>query len=59
VQKLNQATVAALKDPDVKSKLEAAGLLPVGNTAAEFAALQKEDFERRGKLVKAAGIRAD
>jgi tripartite-type tricarboxylate transporter receptor subunit TctC len=59
VERLNTATVQALQSPDVKGKLEAAGLLPVGNTAAQFAAQQKLDFEARGRLVKSANIQGD
>ena len=59
VEKLNHAAVDALKSPDVKATLEAAGLVPVGNTPAQLAAQQKADFERRGKLIKSAGIEMD
>ena len=59
LDRVHQATVAALRSPDVRNKLEGAGLLPIGNTPAQFAAIQKSDFERRGKLIKSANIQGD
>ncbi len=43
--RLNTSLVKALTAPDVTAKLDAAGLLVVGNSAAQFAAQQKSDYE--------------
>ena len=56
VERLSGALVKALNAPDVVARLNAAGLLPVGNAPAQFAAQQKADYEQRGALIKAIGI---
>jgi tripartite-type tricarboxylate transporter receptor subunit TctC len=56
---MHDAAVAALKSPDVSAKLEAAGLVPVGDSAAAFAKRLKDDFDKRGALIKASGITLD
>jgi tripartite-type tricarboxylate transporter receptor subunit TctC len=57
VKRLQQAIAATLHSPEVGDKLRAQGLLPVGNTSAEFAgdiARSSAVFQR---LVKAAGLK--
>ncbi|VTU22917.1 Argininosuccinate lyase [Variovorax sp. PBL-H6] len=59
VAKLNAEINAALKLPDVRSKLEAAGIEIQGGTPQEYAALIKSDLAKWGKVVKEAGISAE
>jgi tripartite-type tricarboxylate transporter receptor subunit TctC len=59
VKRLNEEIVRALQRPEVKEKLLAAGIEPVGSTSEALAALIKSEVERMGKIIKAAGIRAD
>jgi tripartite-type tricarboxylate transporter receptor subunit TctC len=57
--RLQAEIVKALNAPDVRARLEPAGLVVVGNTPTEFGALIKADLEKRGRLIKAAGIQTD
>jgi tripartite-type tricarboxylate transporter receptor subunit TctC len=59
VQRLNAEIVKILKLPDVRERLEALGLDPVGNTPDEFAAFQKAEIAKWAKVVKDAKITAD
>lgn len=59
VDKLNAEINAALKMPDVRAKLEAAGIEVQGGTPQEYAALIKSDLAKWGKVVKQAGIEAE
>jgi tripartite-type tricarboxylate transporter receptor subunit TctC len=57
--RLHAEIVKALNAPDVRARLEPAGLVVVANTPAEFAAVIRTDLDRRGRLIKAAGIATD
>ena len=59
VDKLNAEINAALKLPDVRSKLEAAGIEIQGGTPQDYAALIKSDLAKWAKVVKAANIQPD
>jgi tripartite-type tricarboxylate transporter receptor subunit TctC len=56
INKLNAEINAALKLPDVRSKLEAAGIDIQGGTPQDYAALIKSDLAKWSKVVKEAGI---
>ncbi|RZL64816.1 MAG: tripartite tricarboxylate transporter substrate binding protein [Variovorax sp.] len=56
VAKLNAEINAALKLPDVRTKLEGAGIDIQGGTPQDYAALIKSDLAKWGKVVKDAGI---
>jgi tripartite-type tricarboxylate transporter receptor subunit TctC len=56
VAKLNAEINAALKQPDVRAKLETAGIEIQGGTPQDYAALIKSDLAKWGKVVKEAGI---
>lgn len=56
IQKLNAEINAALKLPDVRAKLENAGVEIQGGTPQEYAAIIKSDLVKWGKVVKEAGI---
>ena len=59
VSKLNAEINAALKLPDVRAKLVAAGIEIQGGTPQEYADLIKSDLAKWGKVVKEAGIAAE
>jgi tripartite-type tricarboxylate transporter receptor subunit TctC len=59
IQRLNVEMVKILKSPDGKSALAARGIETVGSTPQEYAAQIKDEFQRYGKIAKAAGIRVD
>ena len=56
IAKLNAEINAALKLPDVRAKLEAAGIEIQGGSPEDYAALIKSDLAKWGKVVKEAGI---
>ena len=56
IQKLNAEINAALKLPDVKAKLESAGIDIQGGTPQDYAALIKSDLAKWSKVIKEAGI---
>jgi tripartite-type tricarboxylate transporter receptor subunit TctC len=56
VQKLNADAVAALRDPQVRQRIEGLGLEVVGSTPQEFAAFIKAEMAKWGPVIKAAGI---
>jgi tripartite-type tricarboxylate transporter receptor subunit TctC len=57
--RLHTETMKIIAVPEVRKKLEAMGGEPGAMTAAEFAAMNKADYERFGKLVRAAGIKTE
>jgi tripartite-type tricarboxylate transporter receptor subunit TctC len=59
VAKLNAEINAALKLPDVRAKLEGAGIEIQGGSPQDYAALIKSDLAKWGKVVKDAGIPAE
>lgn len=59
VRRLHQDTVKVLHAPDVKEQFMNAGSEAVGSSPEEFTAAIKSEMERLGKVIKAAGIRAE
>ena len=59
VARLNAEINAALKRPDVRTKLEAAGIEIQGGTPEAYAALIKSDLAKWDKVVKEAGIQPE
>ena len=62
VQKLHQAIETMVARPEIRKKLEDLGLEivpPEQRTPEYFAKFLKDDVERWGKVIKAAGIVAD
>jgi len=49
----------ALAAPDVKAKLAALGVDPVGGTTAAFTKYVKDDVDRWAKIIKAANIKIE
>lgn len=56
INKLNAEINAALKLPEVKAKLEAAGIDIQGGTPQDYAALIKSDLAKWSKVIKEANI---
>jgi tripartite-type tricarboxylate transporter receptor subunit TctC len=59
VQRLNAETVRALKKPELRAKLIAAGLEPMWNSPTEFAAYVRFETAKWGKIVRDSGATAD
>ena len=59
VNKLNAAVNAAFKLPDVRTKLEGAGIEIQGGTPQAYAALIQADLAKWSKVIQAAGLSAE
>ncbi len=59
LQRLNAEANAALADPEVRKKVEAAGLQARGGTAAEFRAFIDSESKKWAQVIKAANIKVD
>jgi tripartite-type tricarboxylate transporter receptor subunit TctC len=59
VDRYSAVVATAVRMSDVRDRFLGWGLQPVGTTAAEFAAILKEDAERWAPIVKASGFSAD
>lgn len=58
-RRLSDEIVKALRDPEIKAKLSASGMVVVGGGPEELAAVQRADYERKGKLIRDAGLKAE
>ena len=56
IERYSQIVAAAVKTPEVRSKLEQFGQNPTGTTPAELAAIQKADLEKWAPVIKASGF---
>jgi tripartite-type tricarboxylate transporter receptor subunit TctC len=59
IDTLNRATVEALKDPDVKQKLNALGVDIVPDSPDEFAAYIKAEIPKWAAVIKASGAKLE
>ncbi len=59
INRLNAEINAALKLPDVRTKLEAVGIEIQGGTPKEYAGLIKSDLAKWGKVIQEAGIQPE
>jgi hypothetical protein len=50
---------AALQSPEVKRKLVAQGVYPVGMCGADFAALLRKQYDEYGRIIREANIKAE
>ena len=57
--KFHEAVVASLNEAQTKQQLTALGLEVVGNTPAQFADFQKQEFARWKKVIDVRKITAD
>ena len=58
-ERLAAEVARLLKLPDVKERLMAQGMDPIGSTPAQFAEFVRRENEQWSKVVKAAGVRAE
>lgn len=58
-RRMNAEIVKAVQAPEVRGKLESAGMPVVGTSAEEFARMVKDDIETFRKIVTAAGIKPE
>ena len=59
VNRLNTETNKVLKTADVRKRLAADGAEAAGGSPGELASFHKTDFEKWGKVVRAAGVKAE
>jgi tripartite-type tricarboxylate transporter receptor subunit TctC len=59
VKRLQDETIEALKDPQVRERLLAVGSEPVGSTSAEFARFFRNEMDKWGKVVRSAKVQID
>ena len=59
VKRLQDEIVRTVRLPDVKQRLEAMGVDPVGNTSEEYGRIIAADMERWSAVAKAANIKAE
>lgn len=59
VARLNSEINKALRMPDIKQRFAADSAEPATGTPADLAAYHKADFEKWGKVIRGAGIKAD
>ncbi len=59
VVRLNAELVKAIRSPDVQKRFNELSFRTVANSADEFAAVMKNDFEKWGKVVRDLNIKAE
>jgi tripartite-type tricarboxylate transporter receptor subunit TctC len=59
IAKLNAALVAALNDPELRTRLHNAGVTPAPSTPAEFETYLREENARWGKVIRDKGIKGE
>jgi len=59
ITRLNQATVKALANPDLRQKLESVGFVIVGDDPKSFSAFVSNEIDKWGKAAKASGATLD
>ena len=59
VGKLHDAIVKGLATPETSERLASQGAEQVGNTPEQFAVFIREEIDKWGKVVKAAGAKID
>jgi tripartite-type tricarboxylate transporter receptor subunit TctC len=59
IAKFNTAMVAALNDPELRTRLRNAGTTPAPSTPEEFDKYLREEIARWGKVIREKGIKGD
>ena len=59
INRLNSEINKALASPDMKERLLAAGIQPLGDTPDQFAAFIRSETQRFAKVIKEAGIKPE
>jgi tripartite-type tricarboxylate transporter receptor subunit TctC len=57
IDKLHAAAVKGLAAPDVRAKFDKLGMVPIGNTPAEFAAVIRREIPYWEKVIKTVGLK--
>jgi tripartite-type tricarboxylate transporter receptor subunit TctC len=57
--KLHASAVKAVGDPEIRAKLLAVGLVPLGNAPDAFAANLARDYAKTGEIIRAAGMKLE
>ena len=58
-KRLSDELAAAVRDPEVRTKLRDSGLVPVGSSGPELAEVVRRDLDHRGRLIRAANIKPE
>ena len=59
VTRVHAATQAAVREPAVRERVNAIGLLPIEESPADFARAAAEEHRRNGEIARAAGIQPE
>jgi tripartite-type tricarboxylate transporter receptor subunit TctC len=59
IDRLQQDTARALRNPDLRERFASEGAEPVGNTPEEFAVFVRAEYARYARVVKEAGVKLD
>jgi tripartite-type tricarboxylate transporter receptor subunit TctC len=59
LDKLNAATARILRDPEVRQRIEAIGMVPVGGSRQQFSNYVKSEMDKWRDVVKTTGTRLD
>ena len=59
IQRMNRALREALQDPNLRTRFQEIGLVPISNTPEEFAAFIKSDREKWRIIVQTSGASAE
>ena len=59
IERINAEVAKLLRDPVILARLARQGVVPRPLSPEAFERLIREDYERMGKLVKLAGIKAE
>ena len=59
VARLNAAIAAVMREPEVRARLAATGVVPGVNSPEEFAAYLKDENERWRRIIREKGIKAE
>jgi tripartite-type tricarboxylate transporter receptor subunit TctC len=59
LKRLHAETVKAMSAPDMKDRLAGEGAEPTTGTPAQLTAFLKDEIAKWGKVIKAAGIKAE
>ena len=56
---MHEATVKALKSPEIANRLESVGFVVVGDTPAEYSAFIEAETEKWSRAIKASGAKLE